>query len=316
MQLETVSLPEEERAGREGFGDLLARLSRLSVTKHYDAYADVPWDEPACRIEADDPVWELGPDHALGGTSWYGAQPREVRARIGLHIVVSAMHLGAHFENVLTKGLLEFAMLLPVGAPEFRYAYHEAIEESQHTLMFREFVNRSGLDPGRLRRVDINGSRRVVRMGRRFPELFFLFVLGGEDPIDYVQRTMLRSERDVHPLLRRMMQIHVTEEARHLCFARAYLRERVPALGPVRRLILSISAPLVLGSMARHMLDLAPVVARTYQIPRAVVREAYEKNPAHRAQVRQSLDKVRALCRDLDLVTGPARPIWRALGIA
>jgi hypothetical protein len=229
---------------------------------------------------------------------------------------VCAMQTGAHFENVLTQGLLEFAMLLPVGAPEFRYAYHEAIEESQHTLMFREFVNRSGLHPGEVPAVDRAGGRRVVRMARRFPELFFLFVLGGEDPIDYVQRTMLRSAREVHPLLRRMMQIHITEEARHLCFARAYLRERVPALGVVRRQILSIAAPLVLGSMARRMLDPPPAVARAYRIPRAVLRASYRQNPAHRAELRSSLEKVRLLCGELDLITRPALPVWRALGIA
>jgi hypothetical protein len=318
MQLEIGTIPEEERmrAGRETYTELVLRLSRLSVTKHYDAYADVPWDDPASRIDPADPIWELDWVHALGSTDWYRAQPPEMRSRIGLHLVVCAMHTGAHFENVLTRGLLEFAGLLPTGAPEFRYAYHEAIEESHHTLMFREFVNRSGLDPGDLGPSVRAGGRRVVRMARRFPELFFLFVLGGEDPIDHVQRTMLRSERAVHPLLKRMMQIHITEEARHLCFARAYLRDRVPALGPVRRRVLSVAAPLVLGSMARRMLDLPAAVARTYRIPRAVVDEAYRKNPTHRADVRQSLAKVRALCSELDLMTRPAMPVWRALGIA
>jgi hypothetical protein len=313
QQLEMI--PEEERQ-RETYPELVARLSRLSVTKHYDAYADVPWDQPASRLDPNDPIWELDWVHPLGSTEWYKSQPREMRSRIGLHIVVCAMHTGVHFENVLTRGLLEFALLLPTGAPEFRYAYHEAIEESHHSLMFQEFVNRSGLDPGDPGALVRAGGRRVVRMARRFPELFFLFVLGGEDPIDHVQRSMLRSEREVHPLLRRMMQIHITEEARHLCFARAYLRDRVPALGAVRRRILSIAAPIVLGTMARRMLDLNPAVARAYRIPSAVIDEAYRRNPEHRAEVRQSLEKVRTLCGELDLLTRPAMPVWRALGIA
>jgi P-aminobenzoate N-oxygenase AurF len=318
MQLELAALPDEERprAGRETFPELLARLSRLSVTKHYDAYADVPWDDAGYELDPNDPVWALDGATPLGSTAWYQAQPAETRSRIGLHLVVCAMQTGVHFENVLTRGLLEFAVLLPNDAPEFRYAYHEVIEESHHTMMFREFVNRSRLDPGKVGRLVQNGGRRVVRMARRFPELFFLFVLGGEDPIDYVQRTMLHSGRKVHPLLKRMMQIHITEEARHLCFARAYLRDRVPALGPVRRQVLSIAAPLVLGSMARQMLEPPPTVARVYGIPKAVLHEAYRKNPTHRNEVRQSLEKVRVLCRELDLVTRPSLPVWRALGIA
>jgi len=317
MQLE-AALPDDDRlrAGREAYPDLLAKLSRLSVTKHYDAYADVAWDEPALRIDPSDAKWELDSKHPLGSTTWYQEQPLELRTRIGLHIVVCAMQTGVHFENVLTRGLLEFAILLPTGAPEFRYAYHEAIEESQHTLMFREFVNRSGLDPGDPGMLVRAGGRRVVRMARRFPELFFLFVLGGEDPIDYVQRTLLRAEREVHPLLRRMMQIHITEEARHLCFARAYLRERVPALGSARRQVLAVAAPLVLGSMARRMLEPPPTIARAYEIPKSVLGEAYRKNPTHRAEVRQSLEKVRLLCLELGLMTRASSPIWRRLGIA
>ena len=125
--------------------------------------------------------------------------------------------LGVIFESVLKQGLLEFAGRLPNGSAEFRYCYHEMIEEAQHSLMFQEFVNRSAFDIPGLNRVERAGANMVVRMARRFPELFFVFVLAGEDPIDHVQRQMLHKNRaDIHPLLRRIMQIHVTEEARHL----------------------------------------------------------------------------------------------------
>jgi hypothetical protein len=315
MQATMTTVPDEEarQGGRETFHELVARLSRLSVTKHYDAYADVPWDDPAYRIDPDDPRWEAGDDHALGATDWYKSQPAHVRSRIGLHIVVCSMHTGVEFENILTRGLLGFAMNLPVGAPEFRYAYHEAIEESQHSLMFREFVTRAGLEPGTRGALKRAGGARVIRLAQRFPELFFLFVLGGEDPIDHVQRGLLRT--DVPPILRRIMQIHVTEEARHLCFAREFLRTRVPKLSPLRRQILAIQAPLILGTMAREMLDPPPIVARTYQIPRRVLDEAYRDGELHRAALRGSLEKVRRLCSDLDLITGFSRLLWKRLRI-
>ena len=118
--------------------------------------------------------------------------------------MASFARIGAEFESILKRGLLEFAARLPAGAPEFRYAYHEVIEEAQHSLMFHEFVGRTGLDVPGMPRLLRLGARQVMRFGRTFPELFFVFVLGGEDPIDHVQRTILRSGREIHPLLRRI----------------------------------------------------------------------------------------------------------------
>jgi hypothetical protein len=311
------AVPEEERAASrtEPYEKLVARLSHQSVVKHFDAYADIPWDDPAYRIDPEDPRWELSADDVLGGTAWYRNQPPGVRSRIGLHMMATFMKIGLQFEGVLKRGLLEFALKLPNGSPEFRYAYHEVIEEAQHSLMFQEFVNRTGFDIPGLAWWQRIGARQVIRFGRTFPELFFVFVLGGEDPIDHVQRTALRSGRDIHPLLKRVMQIHVTEEARHLCFARQYLKEHVPRLGPVRRFILSRRAPFILAIMAQMMMRPSGQIVRTYGIPRAVIREAYTRNPVHRARTLEALRKVRELLAELGLVTPSSQRLWRFLGI-
>jgi hypothetical protein len=311
-------VPDEERprADRsEKYADLVRRLSHQSVVKHFDAYADVPWDDPGHRIDADDPRWELGADNTLGATAWYLAQPAGTRSRIGLHTYATFMKIGVQFENVLQRGLLEFAWRLPNQSPEFRYAYHEVIEEGQHSLMFQEFVNRTGFDIPGLPWWQQLGARRVVGHARRFPALFFVFVLGGEDPIDHVQRSALRSGRELHPLLRRIMQIHVTEEARHLCFAREYLRRTVPALPAPARAALAIGAPLILGQMSKLMMQVSPQIVRAYSIPREVVAEAYTNNPEHRRQTLEALAKVRALCDELGLVTPRTRRVWRRVGL-
>ena len=55
--------------------------------------------------------------------------------------------------------------------------------------------------------------------------------------VDAQGRTTLAAGKATHPLLRRVMQIHITEEARHICFAREYLRHHVPLLTPALRWI-------------------------------------------------------------------------------
>ena len=308
----TTELPSEPRASElsdDAWLDLLRRLSHQSVHKHFDAYGDIDWDSEELHLDPEDPRWELTEDEPLAGTDWYRALPIETRARLGCELTASRMKSGLQFESILKRGLLEFAFKLPNRSPEFRYAYHEVIEEAQHALMFQEFVNRSGYDAAGLNGLDRLGARAVLSFARWFPELFFIFVLGGEDPIDHVQRRSLR--RAQHPLKERIMRIHVTEEARHLSFARHYLRRAVPSLSRRRRAALAVGAPVVLGVMAEMMLKPPRQLVARYGIPKPVIAQAYTDNDDYHAATAASLTKVRSLCEELGLVRAPFGRLWR-----
>ena len=317
---QNFSVPEEEQVAEavrsDAYLNLIQRLSHQSVVKHFDAYADIDWDSPEFKIDPDDPRWQLYNDDVLGGTEWYRSQPDGIRSRIGLHMIATFMKTGVIFENVLKRGLLSFAVRLPNGSPEFRYCYHEAIEEAQHSLMFQEFVNRTGFDIPGLGWVDRKGSEMVVGLARKFPELFFTFVLAGEDPIDHVQRQELRKNRaDIHPLIRRIMQIHVTEEARHLSFARHYLKKHVPELSGYRKAQLAFRVPIILGGMSKLMMQASPQIVREYSIPKEVVTAAYKRNPLHREQMLDATHKLRELCIELGIVNGWSHQLWKLTGI-
>lgn len=317
---EEFIVPEEERVAEavpsDAYFDLIRRLSHQSVVKHFDAYADIDWDSSEFRIDHDDSRWELEPDDVLGATEWYRTQPAGIRSRIGLRMLANFMKIGVVFEYVLKRGLLDFASRLPSGSPEFRYCYHETIEEAQHSLMFQEFINRTGFKIPGLSGIERRGADFVVKYARKFPELFFVFVLAGEDPIDYVQRQSLRKNREeIHPLFRRIMQIHITEEARHMSFARHALRIRVPELKSSRRWRLGLCAPLILGVMGKMMMEASPQIAREYNIPREVVNAAYRKNPIHGARIHEASTKLFGLCQELGLVNRWSVRLWKMMRI-
>jgi hypothetical protein len=313
----TGELPQEEQQrgdADEAYRRLLARLSHQSVVKHYDAYADIPWDDPAYAIDPEDPRFALSEDDPLGATSWYRDQPPAIRARIGLHMLATFARIGWQFESVLKRGLLEFALRLPDDAPEFRYCYHEVIEEAQHSLFFHEFVRRTGMDvrPPRILRV---GERQVIGFARRFPELFFFFVLAGEDPIDYTQRQMLQSGRALHPLVERISRIHVTEEARHMAFARHFLRRNVPHLHGGKRFVLRLRTAVVMKVASMMMTRPSGHVVRTYAIPTPVLREAYGPGSRAAEHVKRALFKPRELCWELGVLNARWAWLWQRLGI-
>jgi para-aminobenzoate N-oxygenase AurF len=301
----------DDRAWR----DLLGRLSRQSVTKHFDAYEDLDWDAPENVVHPEDPRFELIELDPLGGTDWYRSQPQHVRARIGLHRFATFMKVGVQFENVLKRGLLTFAESLPDESPEFRYLYHEIAEETQHSMMFQEFVNRTGLNVRGMPPALLWFARRIPGLARRFPELFFVFVLGGEEPIDQMQRRALRERQWHHPLAERISQIHVIEEARHMSFARAYLLRHVPRLSWLGKNLLALRSPFILGNMASLMLEPSPQFVHRYQIPKDVIRGAYRNSPVFAGLRRDSLAKTRRLCQDLGLVEAPYSWIWRGFRI-
>jgi hypothetical protein len=309
-----------ERGSRAGtrsttdvFTATVTRLSRQSVDKHFDAYADVDWDAPEMSITPEDPRFKLWDFDPLAGTDWYRSQPPEIRSRVALHRIASAMRIGWEFENVLQRGLLMWAFWMGNDRPEFRYVHHEVCEESQHTMMFQEVINRSGLDvKGMPKRMKI-GSRNVVALSRLFPQLFLLFVLGGEDPVDHLQRRQLRA-CDCHPVIERIMRIHVTEEARHISFARQYLKTTVPGLGFVRRATLGMVAPFLFGTMARLMVNPPSALIRQYGVPRDDLRRALRRKES-RQLLADSVAKPRRLCIDLGLVSPPARAAWKLMSV-
>ncbi len=291
------------------------KLSEASVRKHFDAYADIAWDAPENRIDRRDPRWHLDPDDPLGATQWYQQRHPDQKALIGLDVIATKMKVGAQFEHILCGGLLQLASTMGDDNPEHRYAMHELIEEAQHILMFREFIRRTGLRVQGLRPWELLASRRVPRIGRVRPEQFFLHVLAGELPIDYVQRQTLARGPQLHPLLSRVLRIHVTEEARHVSFATSFLRERVPRLGRAARLGLAVKTPFILRTTAESILRPTERLIREQCIPRAVVCEAYGQGALHLRNRTEGLRTIRELCAELGLIPRPMVPVWRALGI-
>ncbi|MDT0310659.1 diiron oxygenase [Streptomyces sp. DSM 44917] len=312
-----AELAEEMRKqvkDRKSYLGVIERLNKASVEKHWEAYADIPWDDPDFLVDKNDPRWVLPPIDRLGQTEWYRSQPVEIQAQIGLWRVATAMKIGLQFENLLKRGLLNHAYWLPNGRPEFRYVYHETTEECHHGMMFQEFVNRT--------KMPIRGMPRslslIAQISPLIPlvntELFFVFVLGGEDPIDYVQRRSLKGGHIKHPLEETIMRIHIAEEARHISFARHYLKYRVPRMRPFRRRLLGLLTPVILGAMARIMLSPPGPMVRHFRIPEEVVREAYHSE-AGQQEIRESVGKIRDLMAELGVITPVNRQLWKAFGI-
>ncbi|MCP9977408.1 AurF N-oxygenase family protein [Actinomadura madurae] len=257
------------------YGQLLDRLNRSSAKKQYQAFKDIAWDDPEMAVEVSDPGWELTAEDPLGADDWYRRRPPDERRRIGLSKTADMIKMAIEFENVLQRGLLQYAATLPNRSTELTYLYHEIAEETQHTLMFQEFINRTGIDPeafpGRLDR----SRQRFIRASSSFPHIVFTEALVGEEIFDHIQRRRLKIE-PIPPILRVLFTIHVTEEARHRSFARAWLRTHMDVLTDADRRLLGRYLNVLTGALGARILLPGNRLKEEFGIPDAVMARVTE----------------------------------------
>lgn len=297
------------------YEEKLHTLSVASVHQHFDAFADIDWDNPDFEIRRDDPRWVLPEADALGRHPWYKAQPLEKQIEIGIWRQANVTKVGLQFENILIQGIMQYVFTLPNGSPEYRYLTHEATEETHHTQMFQEFVNRTG--------VDVPGGPRHFRAlapflahaARALPTVFFIGVLAGEEPIDHIQKAILRGGDDMHPLLQRIMQIHVAEEARHISFAHEALKQRVPTMGRAHKFAVSLAFPVIMRVLGDAIMIPSRRIIRDVGVPLEVLQEVFWDSPEGKELLREVFADVRMLAEQLDLMNPASRRVWRALGI-
>ena len=297
------------------YDDVLLTLSEGSVHTHFDAFEDIEWDSPEFAIDLTDPRWVLPQVDPIGKQRWYQDLPLERQVAIGIWRQANVMKVGLQFENLLIQGLMIYVLGLKNGSPEFRYCTHEATEETHHTQMFQEFVNRTGQDVPGIRPLIKTLSPVIVLMAKLFPEWFFTMVLAGEEPIDHVQKQILRSGTELHPLLERIMQIHVAEEARHISFAHQYLNRRVPELDPVRKTLLSILFPITMRVAGDLILVPTKEITTEIGVPRWVLGQAFKRSPEAKEMIRGLFADVRGLADDIGLMNPISRRVWKLCGI-
>ena len=291
--------------------DMLNTLSEGSVRRNFNPYTDIDWDAPQFAVTENDPRWVLPASDPLGRHPWYRAQPLEKQIKIGMWRQANVAKVGLHFESILIRGLMQYTFWLPNGSPEYRYCLHESVEECNHTMMFQEMVNRMGVDVPGMPRLLRWVSPLIPLLAGPLPVVFFFGVLAGEEPIDHTQKNVLREAKSLHPVMERVMAIHVAEEARHISFAHEYLRKRVPRMRPRRRFWLSLHVPWIMRVLCQAILVPPKSFWREFDIPRSVRKELFFRSPESRQMLRDMFGDVRMLCYDVGLMSPVARLVWR-----
>ena len=212
---------------REEFAE---RLLKGSVKKSYAPVVDIDWDAPL-----DPDKFFLPPKCvSLYATPMWDSMTREQQIELSRQELVNTLSAGIWFENILNQALLRKMMHQDPTASATHYELTELGDETRHMVMFGKAIERVGANPVRPRyyqRFIIN----LLPFAFQGPMLW-VAALVGEEIFDSLQRQMMDDD-DLQPIMQRLMRIHVTEEARHIQFARDGLRKRTPTMRRLPKIV-------------------------------------------------------------------------------
>ena len=130
--------------------------------------------------------------------------------------------------------------LLDVDTQEARVMLQEIREETGHSLMFLEMIDRAGHDD----RPRLEGTRLLTAIAKRLhieTAEFWAMVFIGETVTDTFAKKALKladsSDDAICPVAEQVLALHHREEARHIAAARQFLAARISKMNRHRRWI-------------------------------------------------------------------------------
>ncbi len=190
------------------------------------------------------------------------------------------------------------------------YELTEMGDECRHMTMFGKVIERSEARPYMMHRWEraVMYALPVVMRGT----LLWVVTLVGEELFDALQRE-LRDHPDLQPIVARLMQIHVTEEARHIGFARDGVMRRKQIRSRWETLIAANVHGL--GGPAFRRLFTNPQMYKRAGIanPREAARIARRNPNFHDMQIK-AFAPLSAFLRQADLMGSVGESLWRRAG--
>jgi hypothetical protein len=294
-----VTSPSIRATDREQLG---RRLLASSARASRDPLTEIDWDAPVDKDRYAMPRERI----SLYGTALWDTLTEEQRRELSRQEAASIASIGIWFEAILMQMLIRYAYDRDPTTSHIQYCYTEIGDECRHTVMFARMAGKLGAAYYRPDPL-AHFLGRVLKTFSSKP-LTFAATLFVEEILDQAQREIMRDD-SLEPLSRAVCRIHVTEEARHMRYARDELLRSWPSQPPVTRGVTRIVLPL-LAWLATDRLVHPAAYARAGLDPKEA-RRAARRNPHRRASARWLARRAMETYGTAGLIAGPGTLIWR-----
>lgn len=281
------------------------RLIGGSMRRSYNSFIDIDWDIP----QDPDKFYLVPESISLFGTPLWESMTHRQRVDLSREEAANLLSRGVWFENTLNQGLLRAMLHQDPTSSHVQYALTELGDETRHMIMFGRTIAAIGAKPYRLSTIEA----MTVQAFPFFYRGLFLYVaaLAGEEILDDAQRR-LSHHPDLQPIMAQVMRIHVTEEARHIRFAREGVRRHVQRAPWWERQFAATAA-----GVGAHVLRKLFCDARVYERCGLDVGEAMRQAKANdvvNSKRHEFFTSLHAFLEENGLMNPASRVLWRHAG--
>lgn len=285
---------------REDFSE---RLLKGSAKKSYAPAVDIDWETPVVPDTFFLPPRVV----SLYGSQLWAQMTREQQIELSRQEFINLLSAGVWFENILNQALLRGLLHADVTSASSHYSLTELGDETRHMVMFGrtiQAIDGVPYQPKRFQRTIINALPLIFRK-----QVLWIAALVGEEIFDALQRQILE-DPDVQPIVLRIMRIHVTEEARHIQFARDGARREVPMMKRRNRFLLATIHGAG-GPFYRFLFTNRAVYHRAGLDDSREARRQARANPNFHQVTRAGFAPLAAFLQDIGLMNPISRRMWK-----
>lgn len=281
------------------------RLIGGSVRRSYEPAVAIDWDAPLAEGKYFLPKEVV----SLFGTPYWEELSEEQRIALSREELANVLSVGLWFENILNRALLLHLLREDPTTPSAHYALTEMGDECRHMTMFGKVIDRVGARAYRLGRIDRFLAGVLPHFLRG--SLLWVGALIGEEIFDAQQRRTM-ADPELQPIVAQLMRIHVTEEARHISFARESVVHRMRDASRLERFLVANLNGLG-GPMMRRALSHEAIYRRAGLDGKRAVREV-RANAHHRDMAVVGFAPLASFLETNGLMGRFARRLWRRSG--
>jgi len=206
----------------------------IKISKEHPLMPDtyIPWQEEPQPGEIFLPETLA----SLQGLDIYNTLTPTQKLELGRHELVQVIASYAWGELLFCLFMTRHMLTLPLDNIEHRFLIREMVEELRHQEMFGKAIEKLDGKPIKQSRV----HRFFGHFSNKYLPADYLFMGSvSVELVTDVYGNYARKNQQVYPVLRKMFDLHNIEEARHILFTKALLKDYSSKAGYIKRTLYS-----------------------------------------------------------------------------